>query len=123
MPSPITVFIVDDDKSVQRALARLMKAARIHAFCLDSIEELLERDLPASDAVIIADERTARQFGETLPHQLHKQGPCLPVIYLTDSDSEWTRNEAKKIGAAGYFRKPVDEQALFDAISFSVQKS
>ena len=122
MTSSITVYIVDDDESIQRAIARIMRAARFQAVCVNSVEELLAQELPSVDAVIIADVNTARQFGETLPQQLHEQNRSLPVIYMTDHDTEWMRNEAKRVGAAGYFRKPVDEQALVDAITFVVRR-
>jgi len=123
MSSAITVFIIDDDESMLRAMARIMKAARYRAVCVRSVEDLLAMKLPANDAVIIADVSSTRQFAETLPQQLHGQGWSLPVIYLTDYDTELTRNEAKRIGAAGYYRKPVDEQALLDAITFAVRRT
>jgi len=118
MPASITVFIVDDDESVRRAMARLMKAARFQVVCVSGIEELLGLDLPAGDAAMVIDMRTARRYSATLPEPLHTRNMPLPVIYLTDYDTDWTRREAKRMGAAGYFRKPVDDQALVDAILF-----
>lgn len=122
MSSSITVYIVDDDASIQSALARIMRASRFRAICVNSVEELLAQELPDHDAVIIADVNTARRFAETLPRQLHELNRFLPVIYMTDYDTEWIRNEAKRVGAVGYFRKPVDEQALVDAIEFAVRR-
>lgn len=121
MKSSITVYIVDEDESVRNAMTRLMRSARFRAVGVSSTEELLKQDLPANGAVIIADVNTARRFAETLPEELHEQDRSLPVIYLTDYETEWIRGEAKRVGAAGYFRKPVDEQALVDAIEFAVQ--
>jgi FixJ family two-component response regulator len=123
MSSSITVYILDSDKSIQNAMARIMRASRLRAVCVSSVEELLVQELPDHDAVIIADVNTARRFAETLPHQLHGQNRSLPVIYITDYDTEWIRNEAKRVGAVGYFRKPVDEQALVDAIEFAVRRT
>lgn len=121
MSSVITVFIIDDNESTQRAMARLMKAARFQTYCVSSVEDLLSKELPTHDAVIIADVNTTRGFTEILPWQLHGEAWPLPVIYLTDYDTESTRNEARRIGAAGYFRTPIDEQALLDAITFAVR--
>jgi len=123
MTSTITVYIVDDDESIQRAIARIMRASRFQPVCVNSVEELLAQELPANEAVIIADVNTARQFADTLPWQLHGQNRSLPVIYMTEYDTEWIRNEAKRVGAVGYFRKPVDEQALVDAIEFAVRRT
>jgi FixJ family two-component response regulator len=46
----------------------------------------------------------------------------MPVIYLTDCDTERMRCKLRSQGAAGYFRKPVDQQALVDAITFATQQ-
>jgi FixJ family two-component response regulator len=116
----ITVFIVDDNRNTRRAMTRLMHAARFNAVCAESVDELLAGELPSTGAVIVADVSTARQFAATLPEKLHSKAHMLPVIYLTDYDTELTRVEARRLGAAGYFRKPVDVQALVDAITFAV---
>jgi FixJ family two-component response regulator len=121
VPSRIKVFIVDDNAHTRRAMTRLMNAARFEVVCAESIDELLAGELPSTGGVIVADVSTARQFAATLPQQLHSQEHMLPVIYLTDYDTELTRVEARRLGAVGFFRKPVDVQALVDAITFAVK--
>jgi FixJ family two-component response regulator len=121
MPASITVFIVDGDESVRRAMARMMRADGFQAVCAESVESLLQQDLPASEAVLLVDVKTARQSGTSLHEQLNARALNLPVIYLTDCDTERSRCLAKHLGAAGYFRKPIDDQALVDAIIFAVQ--
>ena len=37
-------------------------------------------------------------------------------------DSPETRDQAKKAGAAGYFKKPIDDQALLDSIEWALTK-
>jgi FixJ family two-component response regulator len=44
------------------------------------------------------------------------------VILLTAADSSSMRAEAKRRGAASYFRKPVDHQALSDSIAWSMNE-
>jgi FixJ family two-component response regulator len=121
VPSRIKVFIVDDNAHTRRAMTRLMNAARFEVVCAESIDELLAGELPSTGGVIVADVSTVRQFAATLPQQLHSQEHMLPVIYLTDYDTELTRVEARRLGAVGFFRKPVDVQALVDAITFAVR--
>ena len=122
MPKSITVFVVDGDEPILRAMARLMKANGFHAICLRSMDALLQQDLPANGAVILLDVKTSRQYAETLQEPFQAEGLTLPVIYLTDCDTDRMRREARHMGAAGYFRKPVDEQALADAITFAVRQ-
>lgn len=121
MPESITVLIVDGDESVRRALARMMRAGGFESVCVDSVDSLLQQDLPASAAVLLIDVKTARQSGISLHEQLDARALKLPVIYLTDCETERSRSQAKLLGAAGYFRKPVDDQALLDAITFAIQ--
>ena len=42
-----------------------------------------------------------------------------PVIFITAFDDDLKRQEARSIGADGYFRKPFDDQALLDAVYFA----
>ena len=52
--------------------------------------------------------------GLELPALLARAGRRLPVIF-TAHDTAGTREMAQRAGAAAYFRKPVDDQALLDA--------
>ncbi len=122
MTSAIKVFIIDHDESMLHAFARSMKAAGFRPVCVRTVEELLVQKLPVNNAVIVADVSTVRQFSESLPMELHRHERTLPVIYLTDYDTESIRDDARRVGAVAYFRKPVDQQALLDAITFSVQR-
>jgi FixJ family two-component response regulator len=119
MGTHTTVYIVDRDESVRRALCRLMEKARFKFVCLDSMDALLAHPLPDRDAVIVADVDTVTGPSEPLPGCLHGQVTSLPIIYTTDYDTEPARREARRLGAAGYFRRPLDQQALVDAINFA----
>ncbi len=48
-------------------------------------------------------------------------GSDLPVIFITGFDLPETRHQAKISEAAGYFRKPIDDQALDQALLDSIQ--
>ncbi len=123
MSASITVFVVDSDESVRNAMERLMRADGFRAVCVDSVDALLEEDMPASETVLLVDVTTARQSQSSLHERLIAHGLNPPVIYLTDCDSDRARRQASLAGAAGYFRKPVDEQALADAITFAAQQN
>ena len=122
MSARITVFVVDGDASVRRAMARLMRADGFRTVCVGSIEDLLQEEVPASETVLLVDVTTARPSLHTLHERLRARGLNPPVIYVTDCETDRSRSEARRTGAAGYFRKPVDEQALSDAISFAAEQ-
>jgi CheY-like chemotaxis protein len=42
------------------------------------------------------------------------------VIFLTAYDTDTNRQAAHRAGAAAFFRKPVDGEALVDAITWAV---
>lgn len=58
--------------------------------------------------------------GLELHRKLIEGGFKLPVIFITGFDTAETRSQAGKSGAFGYFRKPVDDQALLDAIQWAL---
>ena len=111
-----TVYIIDDDESVRRALSRLLRSAGLDSLGFGSVAEFGEADVAQRDGCIIADVRMPGGSGLDLPDLLRRIGRELPVIILTAQDTEPTRAAAKRAGAAGFFRKPVDDQALLDAI-------
>jgi FixJ family two-component response regulator len=45
----------------------------------------------------------------------------IPVIVISASDDALIREHARKLGAAAFFRKPVDDQTLLDAIWWAIQ--
>ena len=122
MPSlPIQIYIVDDEPSVSTAYARLMRSAKMEARTFASVEDLMKADLSDENACVISDVRFPGKSGLELPELLGRAGHVLPVIFVTAHDTPETRDLAHRFGAAGYFRKPVDDQALIDAITWAVQ--
>jgi FixJ family two-component response regulator len=116
----ITVYIVDDDASVRQALARLVQSCGMRAQVFATVSELIAVDQFAEPACVIADIRMPETSGLELPVLLARQGDRLPVIFVTSYDNDQNRAAAKRVGAAGYFRKPVDGEALLDAIAWAV---
>ncbi len=58
--------------------------------------------------------------GLGLQAEMVRRGGILPVIFITAFDTPETRDLAKKEGATGYLRKPVDDQALLDLIRWVI---
>jgi FixJ family two-component response regulator len=120
MQPPVTIYIVDDDESMRRALARLMQSAGYATATFASLGELLATEHFHEPACVIADVRMPGGSGLDLPERLRDCGSWLPVIIVTAHDTEQMRAEARRAGVAGYFRKPVDDQALIDAIEWAL---
>jgi FixJ family two-component response regulator len=121
MPNtPIQVYIVDDESSVCTAYARLVRSAKMQPRTFASVEEFMRADFSDENACVVSDVQFPGRSGLELPVLLGRAGHHLPVIFVTAHDTPETRDLAQRFGAAGYFRKPVDDQALLDAIAWAV---
>ena len=123
MPSPlIHIYIVDDEPSVRTAYARLVRSAKMEPRMFASVEEFIQTDLSDENACVISDVKMPGASGLELPALLSRAGRDLPVIFITAHDTAETRDFAHRLGAAAYFRKPVDDQALLDAIAWALSR-
>ena len=122
MPSlHTTVFVIDDDESVQRALSRLLRVANFHVVTFSSVDQFINsQEWPAS-ACVIADVCMPGIDSMQLPGLLAAKGLHYPVILLTAQDTHENRAAANCAGVAAFFRKPVDDQALMDSIVWAMR--
>jgi FixJ family two-component response regulator len=110
------VYVIDDDESVRKALKRLLQSADLDVETFSSAEEFLSNGRQAQNACIVMDIRMPGLTGFDLQKRLVSQGVLIPVIVISASDDWQTREHARELGAVNFFRKPVDDQALLDAI-------
>ena len=117
------IYIIDDDQNVRDGFMILLKSAGYNCSCFESAEDFL-RDfhLEANDLLLL-DIHLPGMNGNSLLQLLVKKGLDLPVIIVTAYDDQATRIAAKDYGAMAYFRKPVDSEALIDAIRFNIQQN
>lgn len=121
MPSaPIQVYIVDDEPSICTAYARLVRSAKMQSRTFASVEDFMRSDFTDENACVVSDVQFPGKSGLELPILLGRAGHHVPVIFVTAHDNAETRDLAQRYGAAGYFRKPVDDQALLDAITWAI---
>jgi len=112
----ILIYVVDDDASVRSALTMLFMSADMEVRTFEAAEDLLKCQLREQNSCLISDVKLKGLSGLELQQQLAGKGNKMPVIFLTAFDSNEIRQQAKQAGAVGYFRKPVDDQALLDTI-------
>ena len=110
------VYVIDDDESVRKALKRLLRSADIDVEAFSSAEEFLSNSRQGQNACILIDIQMPGLTGFDLQKRLLSQQVRIPVIVISASDDVQTREHARDLGAVGFFRKPVDDQALLDAI-------
>lgn len=116
------VYIVDDDASVRQGLSRLMRSAGIDSRAYEDAEHFLAEVRNEERACVVLDITMPHMDGLEVGRRLKQTGSALPVIAVSARDDEETRQLAMNLGVQLYLRKPVDDQALIDAISWLVQK-
>ena len=118
----ILIYVVDDDESVRQALKMLLISANMEVRTFEQANDLLKCEFRKEKVCLIADIKMKGFGGLELQQQLAKRGIKIPIIFLTAVDSSEIRQRAKQAGAAGFFRKPVDDQALIDSIHWALSK-
>jgi FixJ family two-component response regulator len=111
-----TVYIVDDDRSVRRALLRLARSAGLDARAFATGSEFLADRHSPLPACVVLDLRLPDMHGLEVLRKLARSDPDVRAIVLTGYGDELTRREALFGGAMAFLAKPVDEQVLLDAI-------
>jgi FixJ family two-component response regulator len=114
------VHIVDDDESVRRALSRLLRSAGIDNRAYESAEGFLAEVADIGPACLVLDITMPGINGFELVARLRARGIALPVIAVSARDDEETRQLARDLGVSLFLRKPVDDQALLDAMAWVV---
>src|SRR5262245_49392367 len=109
-----TLLLVDDDVAVTKALASLLQQAGMRALEARSGGEALRRPGKQAVAAVLADLRMPGRDGLTLPGQISRSWPDIPIVLLTAHGSISVAVEAMKAGAADFLVKPFDrEEVLF----------
>ncbi len=109
------IFIVDDDEAFSRSLARLIGSAGFDVETLGA-RQFLEREIYTGTSCLLLDVRMPGLTGPDLQQELLSRNILMPIVFLTAHGDTRTGIEAMKNGAVDYLLKPVDEEALFDAI-------
>ncbi len=118
------IAIVDDDASVRRGLARLLRSAGYRAETYASALEFLERGLPSEDpACLVVDVRMPGLSGFDLYEALVSGGLEVPVIFITGHGEEPMAEKAVKADAVDFLAKPFDDQALLAAVERALARA
>lgn len=112
------VYIVDDDASVRKGLARLMHSAGYQTCAFGTGDAFLAALRPDCSGCVVLDISMPQLIDPGLQDRLNRRHIGLPVIATSARDDEDIRDRARSLGAQFFLRKPVDDQALLDAIEW-----
>jgi FixJ family two-component response regulator len=116
-----TVFLVDDDASVRKALQRLIRAAGYDVESFPDAAGYLASPAPSLPACIVLDIRMPTMSGFELQSAIAGTSRALPVVFITGHGDEAVRSQALEAGAVDVLFKPIDEEELVSAIEKALE--
>jgi FixJ family two-component response regulator len=116
------VFVVDDDNSVRKSLARLIRSMGLNVETFASADAFLDRNPYEGPACLILDVRMPGLSGLDLQKELTASGQMPSIIFLTGHGNIPMSVQAMKAGAVEFLEKPVEDQVLLDAVHQAIQK-
>jgi FixJ family two-component response regulator len=120
-PGP-TVFVVDDDAAIRKAVSRLLRSAGIAVADFASPTEFLAQYDPAMPGCLVLDLAMPGFDGLRLQTTLRETGSGLPIIFLTGQGDVSKSVQAMKGGAFDFLTKPVNAKNLLPAIRAAIER-
>lgn len=113
-PRP-TIYVVDDDEAVRRALAFALDLDGFTVETFSSGEALLLREPPTAPGCLVIDERLPGISGLDTLRQLRARHVALPAVFVTSHPKPAFREAAARCGAP-IVEKPLEGETLIFAI-------
>ncbi len=124
MNAPLSprVHLIDDDEAVRTSRALLISTVGLRVQGWSDPQQFL-REFPRQDiGAIVLDVRMPGISGLAVLDTLVAQGVDQPVIMLTGHGTVEMCRRAFKAGAAEFLEKPVDDEALLEALQNAVRQ-
>ena len=112
-----TVYIVDDDPDVCRAVGRLVRGAGYEVREFNSAREFLVAHEPEPPGCLLLDLSMPDVDGLQLQQNLVAAGCLRPIVFLTANGDIHNTVRAMKAGAVNFLTKPVDRDELVAALA------
>jgi CheY-like chemotaxis protein len=117
MPAMLTVYVIDDDPSIRRALGRLLASLNIPAQTFDSAEAFLSEVDQSSSGCLIVDVQLLGMSGLELQRHLGTARDRWPIIAMSGAFDAKVEQHALRHGAVTFLRKPFVAETLLEAIA------
>jgi RNA polymerase sigma factor (sigma-70 family) len=120
--APGVVFVVDDDASVRKSLARMISQAGYTVQTFASAREFLARTPPEGPSCVVLDVRLPGVTGLDLQRTLASAPHKIPIIFITGYGDIGMSVKAMKAGADDFLAKPFAGKDLLEAIRRAITK-
>jgi FixJ family two-component response regulator len=111
-----TVFLVDDEPGMLKALTRLLAAEGFTVRAFDSAKDFLASYHSEMPSCLVLDVAMPELNGLELQQRLSSNGVLLPIVFLTGRGDIPMSVQAMKAGAQDFLTKPVNDTDLLRAV-------
>jgi two-component system, LuxR family, response regulator FixJ len=116
-----TVYVVDDDDGMRRALSLLLNTVGYKTAAFASPREFLDSFKTDAAGCLVLDIRMPGMSGLELQQHLNRMGSMLPVIFVTGHGDVPMAVQAMKEGAFEFVQKPFRDQDLLDRVNHALE--
>ena|ERR1700682_832430 len=117
-----TVFVIDDDASMRRALSNLFQSVGLEVEVFGSAPEMLQSRLPDVASCLVLDIRLPGLSGLDFQIELAKANIHIPIIFMTGHGDIPMTVRAMKGGAVDFLTKPFRDQDMLDAVGAAIER-
>jgi two-component system response regulator FixJ len=112
-----TVYIVDDDQAIRRAMDFLMRSVGLDYEIFHSADDFLAKYTDEFAGCLVLDIRMPGLGGLELQQKLLERDSSLPIIFITGHGDVPMAVEAMQKGAFDFIQKPFRDQELLDRVT------
>jgi FixJ family two-component response regulator len=116
LPNRDLVFVVDDDRAILTAIARMLRQYGYNTVLFSSAEAFRNHNDFEKALCVILDINLNDGSGIELRHHLRAAGISVPVIYITGNGSPAVRMAALRSGCIAYLEKPFSAKSLMELL-------
>ncbi len=116
------ILLVDDEPLILRLMERTLNDAGFDCACCCSGNEGLEALARRHFHAVVTDVGMPGMSGIDLLRSARRLAPDLPLILVSGDSSEATLAQAKRFGAYGYLRKPLEIAELVTLLRRAVDQ-
>ena len=117
------VFVVDDDSSVRKSLARLLRSADYEMEAFPSASDFLARPLHPGPSCVIIDVQMPGLNGIALQEALIQRRRQEQLVFVTGHGDIPMCAKAMKAGAVDFLPKPIKSAELLKCVDRALQRS
>ena len=114
------IAVVDDDRSITKSLARLLRLSGYGVDTFGSAQEFLNRLGISLPRCLVMDVQMPEMNGFELQSRMKELGHAVPIVFITAHDTPQTRAAASQSGAIALLFKPFQSTALLAAIEEAI---